>query len=118
MSDCGHCCCAIRMNSYHGHADAPEGCGRCSVARYKLVGDLATPMTPALETIVASVMDRVVPGIPGLPAGEELQELVEERTLEVYLAGLTDPDLLGLDPDSWRTIVAIRVGLVLAFPHR
>jgi hypothetical protein len=117
MSDCEHCCCAQRDSSDHRHASSPEDCGACALARHAAFTELAEPFTPPLGSVVVSVMERIVPAIAGLPAGDELRELVEDTSRRAYVAGLSDPDLLGLDSDSWRTVVATRVGMTLAFPH-
>jgi hypothetical protein len=99
------------------HIRHPDDCDRCTLARHEQIEEVAQPPSaPSLDQVVSSVLTRMVPSIAGLPQGDELHELVEERSIEVYVAGLTDPDLLGLDPDAWRTVVATRVGLALAFP--
>jgi hypothetical protein len=116
MSDCGHSCCAIRDNRFHAHTSPPDARKRCRVASDG-VGERAESITPSLDDVIASVMDRVVPGIVGLPDGEELHALVHRPALGIYRAGLTDRDLRGLDANEWRTVIATRVGLALAFPH-
>jgi hypothetical protein len=69
-----------------------------------------------LGRIVADVVARVAPEIPGLPTDAALTELVASHALAVYAAGLVDPDVQGLDERDRRTVLAARVGLALAFP--
>jgi hypothetical protein len=69
-----------------------------------------------LGRIVADVVARVAPQIPGLPADAELSELVASHALAVYAAGLVDPDVQVLAERERRTVLAARVGLALAFP--
>ena len=116
MADCGHWCCQIRDNAYHGHLSSPGRCERCAVALAEEGGEILDCMLAEVDAIVASVAGRVVPGIPGLPNGDELQELIEAKAREVYLDGLADPDLVGLDRGTVRQVLAVRVGLGLAFP--
>lgn len=119
MSDCGHSCCAIRANDCHVHIRPPEECERCALVRHQQIEEVAQPPSaPSLGQVVSSVLTRMVPSIAGLPDGDELHQLVEERSIDIYVVGLTDPDLLGLEPDAWRTVVATRIGLALAFPHQ
>jgi hypothetical protein len=117
MNDCGHSCCAIRDNRFHSHTRAPDACKRCRVASDDRIGEPAESITPSPDDVIASVMDRVVPGIVGLPDGDELYAIVHRVALGIYRAGLSDPDLRGLNANEWRTVVATRVGLALAFPH-
>ena len=115
MSDCGHQCCEIPYNGYHAHTGPPSSCRHCAV----------TADTPAMSSgaesvvlgrIVADVVARVAPQIPGLPADAELSELVASHALAVYAAGLVDPDVQVLAERERRTVLAARVGLALAFP--
>ena len=59
---------------------------------------------------------RVAPEIPDLPEGHELVHLVICVTLSVYAAAIVDPDVQALDAGERRTVLAARVGLILAFP--
>jgi hypothetical protein len=117
MSDCGHSCCAIRDNRFHSHTRPPDACKRCRVVSDGRIGERAESITPSLDDVITSVLDRVVPGIVGLPDGDELYALVHRVALGIYRAGLFDPDLRRLDANDWRTVIATRVGLALAFPH-
>jgi hypothetical protein len=65
--------------------------------------------------IVADVIRRVVPQIPGLPEGPELIERVSEAVAEVCARARTDPDLADLDAADLHTAISGRVGLALAF---
>jgi hypothetical protein len=69
-----------------------------------------------LGRLVADVVARVVPELPGLPAAAELTELVASQALAVYAAGLVDPALQMLHERDRRTALAGRVGLAIAFP--
>jgi hypothetical protein len=118
MSHCGHQCCEIPSNGYHAHTEPPSSCGRCGDA-----GDSAVDAGPGqgresavLGRLVADVVARVAPQIPGLPAETELTEIVASHALAVYAAGLVDPDLQILGERDRRTVLAARVGLALAFP--
>ena len=117
MTDCGHWCCAIRANAYHGHLTTPGSCERC-VALIEATSE-AVPLDTwdDLQYIVDSVSAHMVPAVAGLPDGEELTELIQAKARQVYLDGLVDPDLSGLDAGSRRRVLVARVGLGLAFPH-
>jgi hypothetical protein len=69
-----------------------------------------------LGRIVADVLARIAPQIPGLPDGTELTELVASHALAVYAGGLVDPAVQALDERDRRSVLAARVGLALAFP--
>ena len=115
MSDCGHQCCEIPSNGYHAHTGPPSSCRHCAT-----VGPTADRgprgESVVLGRIVADVVARVAPQIPGLPADAELSELVASHALAVYAAGLVDPDVQVLAERERRTVLAARVGLALAFP--
>jgi hypothetical protein len=117
MSDCGHSCCEIRDNRFHSHTHPPDACRRCRLALDDGVGERIESIAPSLDEVISSVMDRVVPGIAGLPQGDELDTLVHRVALGIYRVGLSDRELRGLDLNDWRTAIATRVGLALAFPH-
>jgi hypothetical protein len=131
MDGCGHRCCEIPHNGYHTHTGRPSGCTRCATAPGTVgtgtLPDAATrPATDAdrphgyeshvLGRIVADVLARIAPQIPGLPGGTELTELVSSHALAVYASSLIDPDVQTLDEREQRTVLATRVGLALAFP--
>jgi hypothetical protein len=86
--DCGHGCCAIPRNGYHVHQ------------------------------LVASVVARVAPEIPGLPAEPELTALVSARTLAVAVAARGDRSLVGMSERERHVTLCGRVGLALAFGAR
>jgi hypothetical protein len=120
MDDCGHRCCRIPENGYHVHPRSPEDCPHCQAgvagtpAEAEIQADVDR-MSNDLDRIATSVTDRIAPQIPGLPRGDGLEELVGSLTAVHYLDALDDHDLDGIDPDQWRTIVAARVALALAF---
>jgi hypothetical protein len=108
MTDCGHACCAIADNAYHSHTAAPDDCDHCVEARTDI---------DDLSDIVVTVVDRVAPQIPGLPTdADALVEHVIAVTAEVHQHARADPDMELLSPRRRRTVLAARVGLVLAFP--
>jgi hypothetical protein len=106
VSHCGHRCCEIADNAYHAHLDTPESCPRCGL----------TGAPVPLGRVVAEVVTRVAPEIPGLPASGELAELVARLSLSVHAEGLTDPEVLRLAEVDQTTVLAGRVGIALAFP--
>jgi hypothetical protein len=141
MSDCGHLCCEIPSNSYHAHIGPPSICQQCASASATVSASPGSASGPepavigadvaadrgaavvgtrseshVLGRIVADVVARVVPQIPGLPVETELTELVASHALAVYAAGLVDPDVQVLGERERRTVLAARVGLALAFP--
>ena len=131
MSGCGHRCCEIPSNSYHTHTGPPAVCGRCASAIDPVAGSACADQTGAaggeqaepgapesylLGRIVADVVARVVPQIPGLPSGTELTELVASHALAVYASGLVEPEIQSLDDRDRRSVLAARVGMALAFP--
>jgi hypothetical protein len=69
-----------------------------------------------LGRIVAEVVARVAPEIPGLPAASQLADLVARHSLAVYSDALADPEVLGLSEEDQTTVLAGRVGIALAFP--
>jgi hypothetical protein len=107
MSTCGHACCGITGNRYHVHTHEPGACGRCAEA--------LDHRPVSTGTIVADVISRVVPEIPGLPAGAELIERVSVEVTAACTDARTDPDLAGLDPAALHTTISGRVGIALAF---
>lgn len=109
--NCGHQCCEIPSNRYHTHAGPPAHCPRCA-----RTGGHEGPVTVTLGRILADVLARVAPQIPGLPTDEELTDLVASHTMTVYATGLIDPDVQRLDEREQRTVLAGRVGMELAFP--
>lgn len=109
MSFCHHACCAIPDNGYHRHAEPPVTCPRCARAR-------PDAETPLLGAVMASVMSRVVPHIPGLPGGAALANLVTRQSLATYTQARDDPEVQALGDRERRTVLAGRVGLALAFP--
>ena len=110
MTRCGHLCCAIADNRYHAHTVTPAECENCPEAAAEIDG---------LADIVSSVIDRVVPQIPGLPTDPDyLLELVIDLTTRVHERARCDPDIERLSPRRRRTVLAARVGLGLAFPER
>jgi hypothetical protein len=120
MSHCGHQCCEIPSNGYHAHTEPPSNCGRCEDAGEDMsvseAGAGQGRESAVLGRLVADVVARVAPQIPGLPAETELTEIVASHALAVYAAGLVDPDLQILGERDRRTVLAARVGLALAFP--
>jgi hypothetical protein len=106
VSHCGHRCCEIADNAYHAHLEPPEVCARCG-----LMGS-----SVPLGRIVAEVVSRVAPEIPGLPVSAELAELVARLSLTVYAEAVADPEVLRLAEDDQTTVLAGRVGIALAFP--
>jgi hypothetical protein len=109
VTDCGHDCCAIADNPYHCHRSTPENCGPCREA---------APEIDGLAEIVAAVVDRVAPEIPGLPTDPEtLVDHVIAVTTGVHRRARTDPEVQRLSPRRRRTVLAARVGLALAFPQ-
>jgi hypothetical protein len=127
MDGCGHRCCEIPFNGYHTHAGRPSTCSRCDLAREHgaqlAAGHPNGTPTPSsheshvLGRMVADVLARIAPQIPGLPAGTELTELVSSHALAVYAGSIVDPELQHLDERERRSVLAARVGLALAFPH-
>jgi hypothetical protein len=77
----------------------------------------AAAMRVDMQRIVRTVMQRVVPQLAGLASGDELDTLVKRYAFRAYLSALDDPDLKDSHPSEWRTSVAGRVGLALAFPQ-
>jgi hypothetical protein len=139
MNGCGHRCCEIPSNSYHTHLGEPSGCGRCAdrpepPAAHEPEPEVTMPVPAVVEPppgddgenasresyllgrVVADVLTRVAPQIPGLPTGTELNELVASHALALYASGIVEPDLQNLDERERRTVLATRVGLALAFP--
>jgi hypothetical protein len=108
---CGHSCCAIADNRYHAHRELPEECDRCAWAN----GNEA-PRPFNLGSLVAAVVARLAPEVPGLPTGAELAERVGPEVLAVCEEARTDPDLDGLTPDELRLSLAGRVVISMAFP--
>jgi hypothetical protein len=76
----------------------------------------AAAMRVDMQRIVRTVTQRLVPQLAGLPSGDELDTLVKRYAFRAYLTALDDPDLEDAHPPEWRTAVAGRVGLALAFP--
>jgi hypothetical protein len=70
----------------------------------------------SLAHLVADVVANVAPQIPGLPGGSVLAQLVGEHALSVYRSALAEPTLQVLPRAERQTVLAGRVGLVLAFP--
>jgi hypothetical protein len=126
MRGCGHRCCDIPSNGFHTHREPPTGCARCARIPEPETKELPVvrprPKAPEhresylLGRIVADVLARIAPQIPGLPGGSELNELVASHALAVYAGGLVDPDLQALGPRDQRSVLAARVGMALAFP--
>jgi hypothetical protein len=122
MSHCGHQCCEIPSNGYHAHIEPPATCPRCGGTGSTVVSrSRPSSAGPANESavvgrIVADVVARVAPEIPGLPRDGELAGMVASHALAAYAAGLIDPDVQVLDEREQRTVLAGRVGLALAFP--
>jgi hypothetical protein len=134
MDGCGHRCCEIPSNSYHTHLGTPSTCARCAhepgtgpVSAFASPppagppavsddGEGPSPESYLLGRIVADVLARLAPEIPGLPAGDELSELVASHALALYAAGIVEPDLQSLSERERHTVLTSRVGLALAFP--
>jgi hypothetical protein len=109
---CEHSCCSIRGNPYHLHERPPERCLGCSAADGEPSGEVS------LGELVAEVVARVAPEIPGLPTGRELVEQITAETRAVHAAAAADPVLAGVPAAERHTVLAGRVGLALAFGHR
>ena len=70
----------------------------------------------SVDAVVASVVARVAPQIPGLPTGSALVALVERAAFTVCDEGRDDPALRALDDRERHTALVVRVGIALAFP--
>jgi hypothetical protein len=108
-TNCGHICCAIAENQYHVHADEPQECGRC----IKKAGQASG--VEGLGRLVATVLVRVAPEIPGLPTGPALVDRVADAVITVYEAARHDPELAGLSGEARHRTLVGRVALALAF---
>jgi hypothetical protein len=106
-STCGHACCGITGNPYHAHTHEPGTCRRCA----ETLGHRPV----CTGTIVADVISRVAPEIPGLPGGADLIERVSAEVTAACAEARTDPELAGLDPAALHTAISGRVGIALAF---
>jgi hypothetical protein len=127
MDDCGHRCCRIPGNAYHSHPNPPESCPHCHVGDNSRPVPVPAPepvtdpredvdrMSRDLARITATVTSKFAPEIPGLPGGTGLEAVVGPLTMVAYLEAIDDPVLAGVPPAEWRTVVAGRVALSLAF---
>jgi hypothetical protein len=73
-------------------------------------------MADEVARIVQTVITRIAPHIPDIPAGAELDQVVLAHALRIYVDALDEPQLHGVDARQWRAVLAGRVGLALAFP--